>query len=103
MIENQNPKNENEPSFPDKDLQVKNFIQRELMKRYLVEKLGPEYAHMEDEKREFELKWAEKFADKFREIFKDQKEEFFKIYDRKDAEAIESLIVSVIEKLKESR
>ena len=100
MMENPNLKNENDPGSPDKALRVKNFIQRELMKRYLAEKLGPEYMSMEEEKRRFELKWAEKSADKFREIFNDQKEEFFRIYDSKDPNAIELLIASIIDKLK---
>ena len=89
-----NKKFEDKANSLDKDLLVKTFMQRELVKRYLEKKLGPGYT--EEDKHDFEVEWAKKSADKFREIFEERKEEFFKVYDSKDADALELLIDSVI-------
>ncbi|GEM_PF-5703101 len=99
MIEMPDKKIEGGFGSPDRDLLVKNFMQRELLKRYLRVKLGEDYA--DDEKRHAaESHWAEKTPDAFRKIFNEEKEEFLKAYESRDEAIIEALLDRVIERLK---
>jgi hypothetical protein len=62
-------------------LKYNNWIQIELMKRSQLE----------------DMAWVQKYSQKFRDLFKENKEEFIKMY-HEDLEALCALIAVVLEK-----
>lgn len=75
------PKSETGEISAAEFLKYNNWIQIELMKRSQLE----------------DMKWVQKYSQKFRDLFKENKEQFIRMY-HEDLEALCALIKEVLEK-----